>query len=239
MSGKFVKLLDVTCEYGQGFHEMIKPKEEEITQLYDFTSTLKGNVLEYKIHEIKYTLGESQNVQTLTMVYKNRNDGHLETLLNTEKSATDAKEEIIEFDDNEEIVDVFFYVKEEGNTLAAFMIKTNLKPAKYIGNQDKGRLVKSRDLETGKKIVLGFGVNAGKKYGVSSIYCYYMDKSKFGILQYSGLLQLRAKLKLNPEFKKELEAKKESLNDKQKLMLSTCDLPDAAFFPVASYIMSV
>ena len=100
-------------------------------------------------------------------------------------------------------------------------------------------MVKSRDLETGKKIVLGFGVNAGKKYGVSSMYCYYMDKSRFGILQYSGLLQLRAKLKLNPEFKKELEAKKESLNDKQKLMLSTCDLPDAAFFPVASYIMSV
>ena len=28
-----------------------------------------------------------------------------------------------------------------------------------------------------------------------------MDKSVFGILQYSGLLQLRAKLKVNPEFK--------------------------------------
>ena len=239
MSGKKVKLLDVTCEYGQGFFEMIKPKEEEKTILYDFTSKLKQNVLEYKIHEIKYTLGESQNVQTLIMVYKNRNDGHLETLLNTEKSATAAKEEIIEFQDNEEIVDVFFYVKEEGNTLAAFMIKTNLGQIKYIGNQDKGQLVKARDLETGKKIVLGFGVNAGQKYGVSSMYCYYMDKSKFGILQYSGLLQLRAKLKMNPEFKKKLEAKKDSLNDKQKLMLTTCDLPDAAFFPIASYIMSV
>ena len=238
MSTNKVKLLDVTLEYGQGSNEMIKPKEEEITELYDFTSKLKENVLEYKIHEIKYTLGEEQNVQTLTIIYKNRNDGHLETLLDTQKSATNAKEEIFEFDENEEIQDIYFYITDQCK-LAAFMIKTNLGKIKYIGNQDKGKLVKSRDLETGKKIVLGFGVNAGKKFGVSSMFCYYMDKSKFGILQYQGLLQLRAKLKSNPEFKTQLEAKKDSLNEKQKLILSTCDLPDAAFFPVSSYIMSI
>ena len=37
------------------------------------------------------------------MIYKNRNDGYLETLLNTEKSATNQKEEIIELDDTEEV----------------------------------------------------------------------------------------------------------------------------------------
>ena len=37
------------------------------------------------------------------MIYKNRNDGYLETLLNTEKSATNQKKEIIQLDDNEEI----------------------------------------------------------------------------------------------------------------------------------------
>ena len=37
------------------------------------------------------------------MIYKNRNDGYLETLLNTEKPATNKREEIIQLDDNEEI----------------------------------------------------------------------------------------------------------------------------------------
>ena len=70
------------------------------------------------------------------------------------------------------------------------------------------------------------------------MYCYYMDKSKFGILQYSGLLQLRAKLKVDPDYKKELEAKKDTLNEKQKLILDTCDLAETAFFPIICYIMS-
>ena len=65
-----------------------------------------------------------------------------------------------------------------------------------------------------------------------------MSKRKFGIVQYTGLLQLRAKLKANEEFKKEVEANKDKLNDKQKLILETCDLPDTAFFPIISYIMS-
>ena len=174
--------LEVTLEYGQGYYEFIKPKEEETTELYDFTKKLKENVLEYKIHDIKYKLGESQNIQTLTMTYKNRKDGSLETVLNTKKSNINAKEEIIEFYDNEEMENVYFYIDEKSERLVALMIKTNLGKIKYIGNPDKGRLVKSPDLETGEKVVLGFGVNAGKKYGVSSIYCYYIDKNKLSFI---------------------------------------------------------
>ena len=65
-----------------------------------------------------------------------------------------------------------------------------------------------------------------------------MNKRKFGIVQYTGLLQLRAKLKANEDFKKSVVANKANLNDKQKLILETCDLADTAFFPVISYIMS-
>lgn len=53
-----------------------------------------------------------------------------------------------------------------------------------------------------------------------------------------GLLQLRSKLKKNPEFKTQLEAKKSSLNEKQRLILDICDLPDTSFFPICSYLMS-
>ena len=196
-------------------------------------------LLKRKIHQIKYTLGENQNIQSLNMVYKNRNDGQLKTLLKTEKSFTDAKEEVIELGENEEIIDVYFYPSRQTGRLAAIMIKTNNETIKYIGNQDKGDLVKDPELTTGRKIVLGFGVNAGEKYGVSSLFCYYMDKSKFGILQYEGLLQLRAKLKQDLDFKKELEARKDTLDGKLKLLLATCNLPDATFFSVASFIMSI
>ena len=65
-----------------------------------------------------------------------------------------------------------------------------------------------------------------------------MSKRKFGIHNNTGLLQLRAKLKQNEQFKKELEAKKSTLTEAQKLILETCDLADAVFFPIASYIMS-
>lgn len=239
MTEKRVKLLDVTLDYGQGVFEMIKPKEEETTELYDFTKPLGEGVLEYKIHQIKYTLGETQNIQTLNMVYKNRNDGQLKTLLKTEKSDTNAKEEVIELGESEEIIDVYFYPSRETGRLAAIMIKTNKGNIKYIGNQDKGELVKDPALETESKIILGFGVNAGKKFGVTSIFCYYMDKSKFGILQYEGLLHLRAKLKLDQDFKKELEARKDTLDRRLKLLLATCNLPDATFFSVASFIMSL
>ena len=79
--------------------------------------------------------------------------------------------------------DLYFYTSKQNN-LVSIMIKTNLDKIKYIGNKDKGELIKDRTLETEKKIILGFGVNAGKKHGVSSIYCYYIDKSKFGIIKY-------------------------------------------------------
>ncbi len=35
-----------------------------------------------------------------------------------------------------------------------------------------------------------------------------------------------------------METKITTLNDKQKLILETCDLADTAFFPIIFYIMS-
>ena len=60
----------------------------------------------------------------------------------------------------------------------------------------------------------------------------------YGIVLNQGLIQLRSKLKKNETFRKEVETKKAILNEKQSLILETCDLPDTAFFPIASYIMS-
>ena len=229
------KFLDVTLEYGEGYDQMVGGKEDELTTNYDYYLNTKEKCMEYHIHKIIYTLNENNYIQSLQMIYKNRNDGHLEKLLDTISSHKDDEEknEII-FEDFEEIILVRFWVKDE--RLVRFSIKTNMNKIKMIGADVNDGLFKDDDIETEKKIIVGFGVHAGQKFGVSSMYCYYIDKKQFGIIEYEGLLQLRAKLKMDSKFRKEIE--KKDLNEKQKLILDTCDLPDTAFFPVAFYIMS-
>ena len=238
MDNLYKKILTATLEYGQGFDQMVGSIKEEVTTNYDYASKLNEEVLDYHIHKIIYTLNENQNIQTLKMIYKSRIDGQLIALLDTiDSHKKDEKEIEIEFNDNEEITEVFFYITKD-NRLASLSLKTNLGKVKQLGNQGNAEVVIDENLKGGENIVFGFGVHAGQKFGVSSIYCYYMDKNKYGIILYTGLLQLRAKLRANPQYKKEMEEKKASLNEKQKLILEKCDLPDAAFFPIAFYIMS-
>ena len=237
MNELYSKLLEVSLEYGEGYNQMVGAVQEDITKNYDFSFSLKEKVLDYHINKIIYSLNSNQGIQSLKMIYKNRNDGHLETLLDTVIShVKDEKENQIIFEDFEEIIQVRFWVRKD--KLIGFSIKTNRDKIKIIGYGNNEELIKDGNIETGKKIIFGFGVQAGLKHGVSSMYCYYMDKNQFGIIEYSGLLQLRAKLKVNPKYKAEMKEKKKHLNEKQKLVLETCELPDTAFFPIASYIMS-
>ena len=237
MTEFYSKLLDATVEYGQGYNQMIGAVKEEVTTNYDFSLDKEINVLDYHIHKIIYSLNKNQRIQSMQLIYKNRNTGQLKTLLDTRSSHLKGEKLMeFEFEDFEEIINVFFYLKED--RLAAICIQTNKGKIKYIGNQDKTELIKDESLNIEDKIIFGFGMQAGEKYGVSSIYCYYMNKNKYGIIQYGGLLQLRAKLKVDPDYKKELEAKKDTLNEKQKLILDTCDLAETAFFPIICYIMS-
>ena len=230
-------LLYASLEYGQGYDKMVGGTKEETTKNYDFSSTLNEKVLDYHINKIIYTLNKSQNIQSIKTIYKNRNNGELHTLLDTvESNINNEKENEIEFEDNEEIEEVLFYITKD-ERLAALSIKTNLK-VNNIGDLNSGEVFKDEKLSADKNVIFGFGMNAGIKYGVSSIYLYYMNKKKYGIVLYTGLLQLRTKLKKDPKFKKEMEGKRATLNEKQKLILDTCDLPDSAFFPIASYIMS-
>ena len=237
MSGIYHKLLDCSMEYGQGYNQIVGGEQDDVTENYDFSSTLKDEVLEYHIYKIEYSLNSNKYIQSLKMIYRNRNDGQLKALLDTINSnIKDEKEYEINFEEFEEITEVRFWVKNE--RLIGFSIKTNFDQIRKIGYGNDEELIKDDVIETGNNIIMGFGVQAGPKHGISSMYCYYMDKNQFGIVEYAGLLQLRSKLKIDQEFKKNLKDKKESLNEKQKLILETCDLPDTAFFPIVLYIMS-
>ena len=42
----------------------------------------------------------------------------------------------------------------------------------------------------------------------------------------------------NRRFEKKSEERKSSLNEKEKFILNICELPETAFFPITSYLMS-
>ena len=241
------KLIGITLLYGQGYREeQISKKDfekmrDKYSQSYDSLETKGEKILEYHIKKIIYTISPSQSIQTLKVIYQNRNNGQLEELLDTKASYTEQNNDkdklsYIEFEDNEEIVDMFFYVK-DSNNLVSICITTNFGTSKYIGNQDLGTLVKDRDLEKKDKVIVGFYVEASKLEGVTGMYCYYVPKIKFGFYKYYGLFLLRAKIKCNQEFKKKIEEKKESFDEKNCLILSLSDLPDTVFTKVASFII--
>ena len=228
-------LLESTLEYGQGHCRMIEMEKhnETATLNYDCATDKGIEFLDFHLHKIYYKLRSNECIQSLKLIFKNRNDGHLETLLDT--APEEEKPDEYQLDDNEEIREVRIWRKNE--SLIGFEITTSKDRHKKIGyGIDASEKIK--EFEDGDKIIFGFGCHANKQYGVCSLYCYFMDKRKYGIVQNSGLLHLRAKLKKNPEFKNQLKAKADSLTPQQKLILETCDLPDTAFFPLASYIMS-
>lgn len=231
-------LLESTIEFGQGYLPVVDGTEDLYTSNYDYSTANGEDVLDYRLHKIVCKLNSaSQHIQSMTLIYKNRNTGELITLLDTVNSNTKEGTEIeFTFGDFEIINQVRVWIKDDN--LIGFEIKTNEGNLKMFGYGNDEQLRKIDAFEAGNKVILGWGVQAGKSHGVSSIYFYYIDRVHLASIEYSGLLQLRAKLKANPDFKKKAEGKKDTLNEKDKFILNICQLPETAFFPITSYLMS-
>ena len=226
-----------TLEYGQGYDRMVEMETlgQSMTQNYDCASTIGIRFLDYHLYQIKYNLKSNEYIQSLQLIFRNRNNNQLECLLDTDPSHDKEYEYTLEDDIDIKIVRYWL----NNDRLTGFELTTNKKTGniKMIGYQ-KNDVGKIPEFEGKKNIILGFGVNANDQYGISSFYCYYMDKRCYGINKHAGLIQLRAKIKQSAEYKKEIESKKDTFSPIEKLILNICDLPDTAFHPVISYIMS-
>ena len=236
------KIIDDTLEYGQGYSDLTEKfkktkKEEDFSIIYDSFNEYGKKILDYHIYKIKYSLNTKNTIQSLIIIYKNINDSQEKELFNTQSSHIENETlEEISFGEFEEIEDVYFYLSKEGH-LEGICIMTNYKN-KYIGNHDIDPF-KDDHLQTKKNIVLSFGGNASKSFGLSSLFCHYISKRKLGIIRYLGLLELKSKIKNDKEFRAKIDLKKNSFNEKQKLILDICSLPDASFFPIANYIIAL
>lgn len=231
------ELLLVSLEYGQGFCRMVdmEKKGETATKIYDCAETLGFRFLDYHLFQIKYNLKDNEYIQSIQLIFKNRNNNELKCLIDTDPK-NDKKNEFT-LEDNVEIKLVRYWLSKErltGLEITTTKKKDNIKMIGYAKN-NVGKLT---ELEDGNKIVFGFGFNANDQYGVSSFYCYYMDKRCYGMNKHAGLIQLRAKLKINEKYKKEIESKKETFTPIEKFILNICNLPDMAFHRAISYIMS-
>ena len=226
-----------TLDYGQGYDRMVEMETlgQSMTQNYDCAQTLGHKFLNYHLHTIKYNLKSNEYIQSLQLIFKNRSNNQLECLLDTDPSHDKENEYILGDDIDIKIVRYWL----NNDRLTGFELTTNKKTGniKMIGYQ-KNDVEKIPEFEGKTKIILGFGVNANDQYGISSFYCYYMDKKCYGMNKHAGLIQLRAKLKVEEKYKKEIESKKDTFAPIEKLILNICDLPDIAFHSVISYVMS-
>jgi hypothetical protein len=79
-------------------------------------------------------------------------------------------------------------------------------------------------------------MKACPSFGISNLNFKLSDSSKFAIQFYDGFLQLRAKLK-NPVFKKKIFKNFNSFNEKQKLIVTICNVPDLLFYSVMNNLL--
>lgn len=250
------QIIQICFEYGEGHHDLtdLNTAEKEVknrwTKIYDITKEAGEDILFYHIEKIRYMLTKENSIQYLKIYGTNLKTGKKVTMLDTESEPDKPKpleglkdgEKEIDFQNDEEIVNIHFFVKKNKETklkenLKAIRIETNLGKITVIGTND-GDLVTVKDekLETKDNIVLAICANANDAIGVTSLYCYVVDKINYGIIRNLGILELRAKLKKDKEFKEKM--KNESLDQNNKFVYDICSLPDTSFFPVFSYMMS-
>jgi len=82
-------------------------------------------------------------------------------------------------------------------------------------------------------------MQACPSYGISNLNFKLYDSSKFAFQFYDGFLQLRAKLKSNLAFKNKILGNFNSFNEKQKLIINICNLPDLLFYFILKNLLII
>jgi hypothetical protein len=199
---------------------------------YGLPKKLEKNIFNYKISKIIYTLN-SNCIQSLKIIYKNRNDNSSITVENDDCLIENKKKYIIKFPDSLEVK--LLGVEKEKSKDIGFTIQygNEIYDIGYKQNSE------SQKQKFNNQILLGIGMKACPSFGISNFNFKLFDSSKFAIHFYDGLLQLRAKLKKNPGFKNKILKNINSFNEKQKLIINICNLPDLVFYFIMNDLLII
>ena len=193
------------------------------------------NILNYRITKIKCQLKSNDSIYGIQFIYRNINTNKEETLINVKSKELDLIEQEMSFG-FEEIVDLRTWLSDEIK-LIGFEVTTNRGRQKKFGFGNDEQLRICPDFENNDQTIVGFGVAADDKNGVTSLYAYYLNKRTYAFYIYSGVFSLRIKIK-DEEFKKKIESKISNMSEKNKILYRVCSLPDNQFFNIIKYALS-
>ena len=235
--------IEESLVYGDSYfrNEDIFNKKDETTLEYNVCQKIKEEkILNYKIHKIICKYVSNKYIASLKLIYKDRNNGEEITLLETPSEGDNLIEpDPFEFYETEEIISIRVWV-EDNKRLIGFEIETNKGRINKFGCGENDTLIKIDDFEREDKdnkkiikdkIVIGFGVNACAKSGVTGLYCYYISKTLYALALGSGILYLRNKIK-NGNMKVNISKEE---NEQMYALQKTCNSSNVIFFEIVKY----
>ena len=186
----------------------------------------------YRVHSIRCWQNKQLGIIGIQLHYKDRDTN--EDIISVNKVKND-KSTLVEFilDPLEFIIGLTIY---KSDLLNGFSIKTNKKREKLFG-YDLGDKIIPEEFEEDKNVILGFFFTFEPNMRASSIGCYYLNKTFFSLILYSGILYLRIRLK-DEKFKNEIEKKLDKLDKPYVALFKMCLLPNIQFYGVLKYSLS-
>ena len=200
---------------------------------YDTLTEIGDDILYYRLSKIKCQLKSNKEIIGVQFIYINRNDNKESALIDVQPYDKYDFEQTFELEPIENIVDVRVWLTDK---LVGFEVVTNTNKIKIFGYQE-GDAININGLEEHENFVIGFGIKADKKIGVTGIYVYYLDSKTYNIVVYSGIFYLRLRLK-NKEFREKILKKLDNLEENLKILYRVCTLPDNLFFNIAKHALS-
>ena len=213
-----------TCIYGSVL---------EKSKLIDMYELLKEKIYNYKISKIKCQLKSKKGIYGIQFIYRNLIDGKETTLINIQSKEKDLIDQ--EFDLNgDSIIDLKAWLN-DNYILTGFEVITNRNRAQKFGYGDDEPIKNIVDFKDLDKIIVAFGVYINEKdNSITSLYGYYLNRSKFYMIMYKGILYLRKKTQ-NPTYVEKIKKKLPNMNKKNQLLFKICNLPQNQFFNIIKY----
>ena len=212
-----------TCIYGFIY---------SISKKYDTNEILGNKIFDYKIKSIKCQI-KNNRIYGIQILYKEIKGFSEIICVEFKSDQIDLEEKEIILDDDDDIIDVQFYLNDD-IILTGFKVITNKGHSAIFGtiNQFRHYLI-----ESGEKVVIGF-IYCSNREGVTAMGIHYVDKEHYQYVNYCDCRYLILRMKLRDEvYREKIKKKINDINERNKLLYRISSLSDNNFFNIIKYTM--